>query len=488
MLAAHRAARHALGAHGWPATLETSGTLVGLGTHGTFQRWRDGALRRDDETLGMLRQRTLRLADREEVQGPNDDVRTIPLAGGPYARTVRFIGSGAFARHPEDARLIGAGRTPDGRAVWLLKVTPPGGVPVTLGLDRGNGLIDEIVARGASYREYRDYRVVDGELIPFEEVTVGSNRALDVTARVTRVRVGAPIPAGTFAPFVPATIAVASPVTRPLLEWHGHIFVRARVDGQPMLFMLDSGSQGVFIDPAAAQRIGLAPQGRVEVEGAATTRGGVVRLGAIAFGAAQLTIRAASVIDLSGVTYEGKSIDGILGYPLFAAAEVRFDPVAHTVTFARPGTLPVQGHIIAVDARRRLPEIAGQIDRLPARLLIDTGNTDELLVFHSFIAAHPGLIDYAGAGRFARNRGIGGSSAAVPVMVDQIALGPYPMYNRYATVILSGRAAFDDSADDGNVGWATLKNFVATFDLGKGFIQLQPTRWFDDGRFRSGSP
>lgn len=490
---AHRAARLALGARGWPATLELSGSLTGFGVTGTFHRWRDGLKSRDDQVLGIRAQRTLRLPDREEVQDDNGDVRTLPGSGAAYPRTVAFIGSGAFTHYPKDVTLVGPATSVVGdRAMWVVRVQTPGGASVLLGLDAKTSLIDETIAGPAgdrTYRDYDDYRVVDGVLVPFIQVDSDGSSATNVTARVTRVRVGQTIDPSVFEPFVANAIRAPSPATVPLLNWQGHIFVQGRVNGRTLTFLVDSGSQGIFIDPSVAQRLGLTPEGTMEVNGAGKARAlGVVALGTIDFGSAQLPVRVATVLDISGLEYEGKSIDGVLGYPLFAAAEVRIDPERETVTFARVGTLPPRGKAIAVDTARDLPVVVGQIDRVAAKLVIDTGNNEELLVYPAFLAAHPGLIDYADTRHFAANRGVGGSSEARPTMVDQLQLGQIELYNRYATVILADKGVFGDPRVDGNVGWATLKNLVLTFDLADASLQLDKTRWFDEGRFRSRPP
>ena len=48
-------------------------------------------------------------------------------------------------------------------------------------------------------------------------------------------------------------------------------------------------------------------------------------------------------LDLGASTGGAFHIDGILGYPFFAAAAVRIDPVASTMTFGAPGSLPALG-------------------------------------------------------------------------------------------------------------------------------------------------
>lgn len=472
-----------------PHTIVTSGTLDGLGSQGTFMSWHDGERERDDETIGLRSQRTLRLGAVEYVQNSNGDVRTLRGIMARRQVTDDFIDSGDFARHPENDVLEGVATLHDGRKVYRVRVSPPGGEPYDLALDANTWMIDQTAyVDGDSIvtTTFDEYRVVDGALVPYVEVDSSGNTAFDVTSHVKFVVVDKPIDSTVFEPFKSAVVDAAGPVTVALLSDRGHLFVRASADGFPLLLLLDTGSQGLFLDPGAAKRLGLKTEGMLEVRGARRTNGlGVAALDAIDIGRARLPVHVVSVVDLSAVVYNGATVDGVLGYPFFAAAEVRVDPDRLTMTIGKPGTLPPLGTQITIDTDRELPETTTTINNVPGRFLLDTGNSNELLVFHGFVRDHPTAVYYAGS-RYAQNMGVGGGSAAVRAMVNEIDLGPYKMYNRYADVMLSDNGAFADRNEAGNIGLGTLKNFVFTFDLAHGALFLDPTRSFDNGRGRPG--
>ncbi|HTU82595.1 MAG TPA: pepsin/retropepsin-like aspartic protease family protein [Candidatus Acidoferrales bacterium] len=458
--------------------------------HGTFETWHAPQADRDDEVLGIRTQRTLRAGGVEYVQNDNGDVRVLRGLVERRQRTEDFIDSGDFAKHPESDALLGASRLPDGRSVWMVRVAPPGGEPYAIGLDANTWLVDE-----KSYQDgdavatavYSDYRVVDGALVPFTEVDSSGDRAFDIASHATEVRVDQPIDPAVFAPLQPTVIQTGAAVTVPLLTDNDHIFVRATADGKPLLMLIDTGAQGIFLDPGAAARLGLQPQGMLEVRGAARTSGqGVAALDGISIGGAYLPVHVASVVDLRSVTYDGATVDGVLGYPLFAAAEARIDPEARTLEIARPGTLKPKGAAVPVDTDRELPEAIASVDGVDGRFLLDTGNSNELLIFHHFVSAHPGVITYQNRRNvFAPNSGVGGSSAAVPAMIGELRIGPFRLFNRYTDVMLADAGAFADRNDAGNIGFATLRNFVCTFDLADDAVYLDPTRWFDNGSGRS---
>lgn len=470
-------------------SIETAGTVEGLGSTGTFHTWRDGENERYDEAIGIRTQRTLRVGGREFVQNSNGDVRELRGLAMRRQVTEDFIDSSDFARHPEYDVLLGSARLADGRNVVQLRVAPPGGEPYGVSLDATTSLVDEkayVNGDALETVDYRDYRVTGGALYPAVAIESSGDHAYDITSNTTHVSVNHQIDASVFASLTPTVVDAAQAVTLPLLYGDGHLFVRARAANKPLLLLVDSGSQGIFFDTHAAARLGLTTQGLLEIRGANRTAGaGVAALDRIDLGGASLPVHVVSVADLSAVTYLGATVDGILGYPFFAAAEVRVDPQRLTMTVAKPGALPQRGTAFSIDTDRELPELAARInDKVDGRFLVDTGNSAELLLFHAFLEAHPGLVFYGTARSFAQNHGVGGSSAAVPAIVDRLTLGPYNLYNRYANVMLADRGAFADGNDAGNLGFGTLRNFVFTLDLAARTLYLEKAASFDDGRYR----
>jgi predicted aspartyl protease len=486
ILAAHAAARAKLGVR-VPSTMHVTGTVDGLGLHGTFESWRNGSDEREDETLGIRTERTLRLGDVEYSQNANGDVRVLSGLLARRQRTDDFIDSGAFTQHPENAMLLGHGTLHDGREIWELQITAPGGEPYAVAFDAKTWLVDRkayVDGDAISSIVYNDYRVVHHALVPLLEIDSSGDHAFDIVSHVSNVAVDAPIAPAIFAPFVSATIALDAPVTLKLVSEGTHLFVIANAGDQKLTLLIDSGAQEIFIDAGAAKRLGLHGEGTLEIRGAQRTSGlGVAALDHLDFGSARLPVGVVSLVDLHNVTYHGATVDGILGFPFFAAAEVRIDPQQLTMTLGRPSTLPLDGAAIPVDTDRELPDIFAKIDGVAARFLIDTGNSNELLVFHAFADAHPGLAMTAGT-RFSPNRGVGGSSAAVAGFVNQLDIGPYRLYNRYADIMLADAGAFADRNDAGNIGMGVLGQFVMTFDLAAHTLYLQKGSMFDDGRYR----
>jgi hypothetical protein len=470
-----------------PQSHEVEGTLESAGDTGEFHEWAQGDSQRRDERLGLRVERVLRVGDRLWIQNPAGEVREVRGILARRQITQDFISSETFVHHPESLRLLHATRLPDGREVYEIEVTPPSGETYTIGIDTTTWLIDEQSyidhdAPQTSY--YSDFRVVDGLLVAYTELDSNGDRAYDLTSRVTRVVVDKPIDPVVFAPLRRFEIQADQPVTLPFDVVDGHPFLQVELGGKTYRFLVDTGSQTDVIDTTVAADLRLRPAGSFEVSGAARTAAqGIVMLPEMSFGAARLGPHPATVLDLSHVLRDGKPLGGVLGFPFFGAAEVRFDPDRLVITIARPGALDVDSSRIEVDTDRELAEVDGRVERAQTRLVLDTGNNEELLLFQNFVSAHPGLVETMN-GQYQHNTGVGGSMASVRTMVGELSIGQQRLYNRYTDVIFANRGAFADRNDGGNVGWGTLENFVATFDLADRALYLKPARAFDDGRGR----
>ncbi|MGR4064588.1 MAG: aspartyl protease family protein [Vulcanimicrobiaceae bacterium] len=486
IIRAHDAAIGARHVHD-PQTLVVNGTLSGLGLNGTFRTWQEGDRERRDDMLGSRVQRDLRIGGREYVQNADGDVRELRGLLMRDAHTEDLIDSNMLASNLQFVTVVGRTKLDTGRDVWQLRVAPPGGEPFLVSFDATTWMIDEeayIEGDSAQKIDYDDYRVVDGALVPYVVSESSGDRQYDVVSRVTGVSVDHPIDPAIFAPLQGPTVDLATPVTVKLREHAGLLFVPVSIHGHQFMFLIDTGSQSVVLDPKTADTLGIVPQGKLEVRGARRVEAlGVVDLDGIDVGAAHLPLRVATVVSLGGIADSEIPMDGILGYPFFAAAEVRIDPDKLEMTIAKPGSLPPVGKALPVETDRSLPEVEGQLNGVSGRFVVDTGNAYDLLVFGPFSDAHPGLVQYAGGGEV-NNRGVGGSNSAVSAIVSELDIGPFKMFNRYTNVILESAGAFADRNDAGNIGHGVLDNFVMTLDLSNAQIYLDRARDFDDGRYR----
>ncbi len=477
------AAMHVRDAH----SVEVVGMVSGAALQGIFHSWRSGGDQRYDEKTGVRRESNLRLGGREYAVNENGAIRELRGLLLERQRTEDFIEGDRFVTEPLYDRFLGPAQLPDGRDVFAISVAPPQGQPETIYLDRKTSMLDRVAyddTDGTDTQDYHDYRLFAGVLIAQRSVESNGDHAFDLTRATVNVIIDRPIAAGIFTLPEAPTVQTDVPVTVPLEVHDGHDYVRLKILGREYTFLLDSGAQAVVLDAHVAKEAGLTPQGQLEVAGAQRTGGlGVAALDSIYIGGVALPVRMVTVLDLRGVT-GAQPIDGILGYPFFATAEIRVDPDAQTMTFAKPGSLKSEGTSFSVDSDRELVELQAKVNGTNGRFVIDTGNGNELLVYSPFIRAHAGLIEYAG-GRFANNMGVGGSASAVGAIVDELDIGPYRFFNNYANVMLGTQGAFADRFAAGNIGLGVLKNFVLTFDLANARLYAKPAAHFDDGRYRT---
>ena len=486
VLGARKAALAALHVH-QPKSLEVEGILAGAGLQGAYHSWQSGEDSRYEERFGIRDETTLRTGDHQYVINQSGNVRELRGLLVRRQHTQDFIDSEGFVSQPQYDTFGGRKELPDGRAVYEIALAPPGGQPETVDLDAKTYMIDRISydeEDGTSTEDYYAYKVFAGALIAQREVDSNGDHDYDIDRLAQRIFVDKPIAASVYALPATAEISNEKPITVPLTERQGHYYVKVGIGAHDYTFLVDTGAQAVVLDSSVAQQLGLTPVGHLEVAGAQRTGGlGVAKLDSIYIGGASLPVGVVTVLDLRGSTGQFDA-DGVLGYPFFASAEVTIDPIADTMTFGKPGSLHAPGEALAVDDDRQLVEVQGKVNGAQGRFVVDTGNSTELLLFDPFMRAHPYLVQFEQR-RFAHDYGVGGAALAVSATIDELDVGNFRLFNRYASLMLTQQGAFADRFDAGNIGMGILRNFVLTFDLANAQMYLQRSTAFDDGRFRT---
>ncbi len=453
---------------------------------GTFRTWLDGDRERSDQSLGPRSERTLRIGERIWYADASGNVREFTGVLARRARTQRFIDSGAFAKAPD--RCVARGRTvTGGKTVDALDVTADGGETETLYLDARTGLPDRVGYDdddGRTTVDYSDWRTVEGRRFAFRLVISNGDRAFDIVQTTTNVDAGSPVDAAAFAPLVGRRIETDRLQTVRLTYHDGHFYAPVRIDGRPFTFLLDTGAQDIVVDKRVAAELGLAPVGAFQASGAARTGGlRFVELGEIAIAGARLRDLVVTTLDLRATTSGAFRIDGILGYPFFASAAVRFDPAHKTMTFGTPGALAPDGEKFALEMDRAIPEATLRLDAATdGQFLVDTGNAAELLLYKPFVDKHPGIVPFTQNNR--RGYGIGGATNSYRSSLDTLDIGGVAIYHADVDVMRATRGAFADRFAAGNVGLGILRNFVVTFDEANSTMYLKKGDDFNDGRAR----
>lgn len=473
ILAAYERATHGAAVD----TIETSGTITGVGLRGTFHTWRAGDRERDEDSLGPRQETTLRVGDRI-WRDSNGNVQELTGVLLRHARTEDFVESGAFVHAPDHVRFQGFG-TIGARRTWNVEVRADGGEPETLWIDAETGLplrTEYIDGDGPTYIDLSDWRDVDGMQIAFRAVTTDGEHAFDTVEQTASVKLGGTIDPALFAPLEGRRLKADGVQTVPLLDDGSRIACVVQVAGKGYGFLIDSGSGDVLLDSRVAQAAGIGEEGALEVRGAVRTGGlHVARLPHLGIGGGTLDDLVVSTLEL-GSEPGRMHVDGILGYPFFAASIVQLDFANRVMRFGPPGSFEPSGDRIALDTDREIPEAVFRLDNtFDVPFIVDTGNSGGLLLYGPFIDAHPALAP--GLGSTASSYvGVGGTDRSYATRVRSLQLGTTTLNDQAADVIVAKNGAFADRIDAGNVGLGLLRKFVVTFDYANHALYLQRLR------------
>lgn len=255
------------------------------------------------------------------------------------------------------------------------------------------------------------------------------------------------------------------------------IFVRATVNGRPVLAMLDSGASSTVLDRRFASRLGLSQAGDLTGQGAggstqySVVKGLEVQLGDLGWNGGD-----AVAIDLSAVEKQvDHALPIVLGGELFRDAVVEIDFKRRRIAFHKPSSFRAapNAHAVALTPAGENQAISVLVEGRPAKLLFDLGNAGAVDLFPRFWE-QPGFVgNRRTSTTFAG--GVGGMSVQKVTMLRTIALGgatfkevPSRLEDRQSS--LAAR-----SGDlDGNIGMGVLSRFHLVVDFPHHRVLFEP--------------
>lgn len=255
------------------------------------------------------------------------------------------------------------------------------------------------------------------------------------------------------------------------------IFVRATVNGRPVLAMLDSGASSTVVDRRFASRLGLSPKGDLTGEGAggstpySVVHGVTVQLGDLSWNGGD-----AVAIDLSAVEKQvGHPLPMVLGGELFRDAVVEIDFTRHRIAFHNPSSYRAapNARTVALTPAGENQAISVLVEGRAAKLLFDLGNAGAVDLF-------PGFWEQPG---FADNRrtsttlagGVGGMSVQKVTMLRTIALGG-ATFKELPSRLEDRQSSLDARSGllDGNIGMGVLSRFHLVVDFPHHHVLFAP--------------
>ncbi|HEY0383474.1 MAG TPA: retropepsin-like aspartic protease [Candidatus Elarobacter sp.] len=393
------------------------------------------------------------------------------------AITANAVDANAFD-DTTDVQARGA-QTIDGVQTDIVRVTPRGGNPADLAIDRATGAFVQItydpdnrygrsVVHVAGYTE-----IAPGVRIP-SSYRFGRDASITLlrgaVRPVTDAELQAPTPSAVwrFGAGAPARIEIERGT------YGGRaVMVHASINGNPGTFLLDSGASQVLLYRPYADRLGLTMLGETAYSGVnGGTRGArFARADTIAIGDNTLSN---VVVAVSGRDPDDASrISGILGFDVLAGALVHVDLVKETIEFADPAqamaSVPKGGFAFAVNLSDGTPEIAVKAGGAATRATFDSGNdffavlSDNLTKTGRVIGLVEGTMYFGGVDGIA-------NEPASCLNLREIAVGPYRYQN--ATTCFGSERVF--GRDGGLIGFDFLRHFDWTFDYSRSHLILSP--------------
>jgi hypothetical protein len=266
-----------------------------------------------------------------------------------------------------------------------------------------------------------------------------------------------------------AVAASPVPVELPFSLEANHIIIEVVVNGVPARAIFDTGGRTV-LTPELAQRLGLTTSGHVRAEGAGAGSVGasLVQLRSLALGPIVLKEQPAVVIPLPrGITHAtARPVEMIVGYEIFRKFVTTFDYPKNTVRL-----IPTEGYIappgsvgIPISFEVTAPVVAGTIDGIPAKFVIDTGSGSALTLHSPFVAAHQMQQRFHTVGEMVVGRGVGGYVRGIVARGGDLTLGPERIHSPLVLLSTDAAGAGASHSIDGNVGGALLAPYAVTFD------------------------
>jgi hypothetical protein len=272
--------------------------------------------------------------------------------------------------------------------------------------------------------------------------------------------------------------AVAVPI-----ELHeDHVYVSVHVnDSEPLRFLLDSGAATPvnLLDGNVAKRLGLLVGG----EKSASAIGGSTRVAftpavTLKVGPVDLAMAKLGVMALSDhEETEGHRVDGILGYPFFAALNPEIDYQHHRMLLSESPVLGRTGEAIPFDLVAKSCRIHAQLTLRPGEppvpvvLIVDTGYDASLALNTPFVEQHKLLESATGS---IPEGLLGGKTEGGTLRIPALRIGSTVIHKVESRLSADKEGAFSTSEVDGYVGGTILKRYSVLFDYKHKRLVLRP--------------
>jgi hypothetical protein len=279
---------------------------------------------------------------------------------------------------------------------------------------------------------------------------------------------------------VAAPASHAPPVVVPFDLVDGHIFVTARIDGGAALRLVVDSGAGDVLAAETATALGLPETGSFTVYGTGERAEAArsAHVGSVDIGGATLHDQDFTVLSFAQLrAAEGvERFDGLLGHELFDRYVVRIDYAAQTLTLedAADDAGDPTAAIVPFKFFGTMPEVEGEVDGIPGRFTIDTGDRGSLSLLVPFVTAHDLVGRYHPIVEGVAGWGIGGPVRAKLTRVGHLRFGTIDVEGPVTRLPDAKHGFFTTRSVAGNIGFGVLRRFTVTFDYARRRLVLIP--------------
>ncbi len=386
--------------------------------------------------------------------------------------------SALFFEETATLRGIAHGTTTQAGATYpVVRVIPPGGVPIDLAIDPTTGAYESATIDPGNDETTFDidaYADLEAgkKFIAAYHVGRGKSRVatkIESNVAISDDELHPPKSRQTWS-FADGDSVPIDPVLHTAIVGGGGraILIRASFDGNEGTFLFDSGAASIVVSDRFAKNLELKDLGETGFSGVAGNRiaARTALVKTIAFGKSTLSN---SIVTVAPSQSTG-TLDGIIGYDVLAGAIVDVDLVSKTATFLDPArftpTPPKDAYAFDVDVSTGQPRVRATLSGSPFSPIVDTGDDFLVVASETFRRDHASFVDQR-----AILGGVDGRSEILPCSrIGNMSVGPV----RYEHVLTCFGSDREWGSKGGLVGFDFLRHFNWTFDYPDGKLVLTP--------------